>query len=77
LDAIWEDGVFKPVKPLDTDLKEGQRVRLTVEPAARLSPDEMLELAFQVYDGLPKEEIAEIERIALDRTGFLRDEEHK
>jgi hypothetical protein len=40
----------------------------------RLSPDEILDLAHQVYEGLSDEEIAEIEAIALDRTNFMRPE---
>ncbi len=36
-----------------------------------LSPDEMLELAAHVYDGLSGEEIAEIEEIILDRSNFF------
>jgi hypothetical protein len=38
-----------------------------------LSPDEMLKLAEQIYEGLSEEEISEIEQIALDRTNFFGD----
>jgi predicted DNA-binding antitoxin AbrB/MazE fold protein len=71
--AVYEQGVLKPLEPLA--LPEGQRVTVTVEPVEeRLSPDEILDLAHQVYEGLSDEEIAEIEAIALDRTNFMRPE---
>jgi predicted DNA-binding antitoxin AbrB/MazE fold protein len=73
LDAVYEHGVFRVLDPQELAIPEGQRVRLVVEPAAKLSPDEMLELAFEVYDGLSPEEIQEIERIALDRSNFFGD----
>jgi predicted DNA-binding antitoxin AbrB/MazE fold protein len=73
LDAVYEHGVFRVIDPQEIEIPEGQRVRLVVEPAAKLSPDEMLELAFEVYDGLSPEEIQEIERIALDRSNFFGD----
>jgi len=71
--AVYEQGVLKPLEPLA--LPEGQRVTVTVEPVEeQLSPDEILDLAHQVYEGLSDEEIAEIEAIALDRTNFMRPE---
>lgn len=36
VEAIYESGVFKPLAPLP-DLRERERVRLTLEPAAKLS----------------------------------------
>ena len=69
LEAIYENGVFRPLKR--PELAEGQRVSLVVEPGAALSPDEMLELAGKVFEGLSDEQIREIERIALDRQEFF------
>lgn len=71
LDAVYEHGMFKPIHPEDLNLAEGQRVRIIVE--RRLTPEEMTELAASVYEGLPEEEIAEIEKIALDRSNFFGD----
>jgi predicted DNA-binding antitoxin AbrB/MazE fold protein len=69
LDAIFENGVFRPLgRP---ELAEGQRVSLIIEPAAPLSPDEMLELAGKVYEGLSEDEVRDLERIALDRRDFF------
>jgi len=35
VEAIYESGVLKPLKPLDT-LQEHERVRITVQPSASL-----------------------------------------
>ena len=63
LDAIYENGVFRPLKNID--ISEGQSVRLIVETTSSLSPDDLLNLAAQVYEGLSDEDIKEIEEIAL------------
>ena len=70
IEAIYEDGVLKPLTPLE--LPEHQRVTLNIQPLESLSPDEILELAHQVYEGLLDEEVDEIEAIALDRSNFMR-----
>ena len=70
IDAIFEDGAFKPVDPIDLAVSEGQRVRLTVE-TPELS-QAVLELATHVYEGLSDAEIDAIEEIALDRSLFFK-----
>lgn len=70
IEAIYEDGVLKPLTPLQ--LPEHQRVTLAIQSLRSLRPDKILELAHQVYAGLSDEEIAEIEAIALDRSNFMR-----
>ena len=64
IDAIYEKGVFRPLKP--PTIFDGLKVRLEVEILPESSPDDLLELAAQVYDGLSNEQIDEIEQIALD-----------
>jgi hypothetical protein len=54
---------------LGVPLEDGQWVRLTVEKL--LPPDEMMELLANFYDGFSEEEIAEIEKIMLDRSNFF------
>jgi predicted DNA-binding antitoxin AbrB/MazE fold protein len=67
LDAVYHDGVFEPLtRP---SLPDGARVHLHVETAAPAS--DPLSLAAGVYDGLTAEEIADVERIALDRSRFM------
>lgn len=68
IEAIFEDGVFKPVQR--PEIPEGEHVQLTVERAAGIEEDP-LELAARVYRGLQPGEIDEIERMALDRSNFF------
>jgi predicted DNA-binding antitoxin AbrB/MazE fold protein len=68
IDAIYENGMFRPVPGEQLSITEGRRVRITVEEEPEPSA---LQLALQVYDGLSETEIAEIEEIALDRSTFF------
>ena len=73
LDAVFEDGVLKPLGSLD--LQEHQRVRLTVEPMTAqdlVAAGETLNAWLEVYDGLSPRDVAEVENIALDRSRFMR-----
>ena len=69
-EAIYQDGAFKLLTPLSSKIKEGETVKLTVE-TKEISPEEMLELAGKVYEGLSEEEIDELEKIVLDRSNFF------
>ena len=69
VEAIFEDGVFKPIER--PEIPNGEHVQLTVETAERAAGEDPLELAARVYRGLRPEEIDEIERIALDRSQFF------
>jgi predicted DNA-binding antitoxin AbrB/MazE fold protein len=71
IEAIYEDGGFRPVAPADLNLAEGQKVRLVVEPIRE--PDELLALAAQVYEGLTPEQIDVIEHHARRREDFFGD----
>ena len=71
LEAIYENGVFRPLKR--PKITEGQQVRLIVEGTSGMRPEDILDLAAQVYQGLSQEEIAEIEKIALGRRSFFGD----
>ena len=72
LDAVFEDGSFKPVDNGSLPFSEGQRVKLTVEVPPE-TDDNLIELAGQVYEGLSEEDIGEIEKLALDRGSFFHD----
>jgi predicted DNA-binding antitoxin AbrB/MazE fold protein len=69
IEAIYEDGGFRPVDPGELKLAEGQKVRLVVEPIAQ--PDHLLALAAQVYDGLTADQIDAIEQHASRREDFF------
>ena len=57
-------------------LPEGETFEVTasVKHRKRLSPEEILELAGRVYEGLSESEISEIESIAFGGTWFHRDD---
>lgn len=63
LDAIYEQGVFRPLQ--NPEVAEGQHVRLVVETLPESSVEDILDSAAQVYTGLSDEQIDEIEQIAL------------
>ena len=68
IDAVFENGFFRPLDPFHVFLREGDQVRLRIEePIVATS----LELASDVYKGLTPAEIAEIEQIALERKNFF------
>lgn len=72
LEAVFEDGSFKPVDNGSLPFSEGQRVKLTVEVPTETEGD-ILGLAGQVYEGLSDKDVDEVERIALDRGSFFHD----
>ncbi len=68
MDAVYENGVFKPLKPLK--LPEGQHVCIKIETPFEEGFDDLLELAAKVYEGLSDGDIESIEKIAHDRRDF-------
>jgi predicted DNA-binding antitoxin AbrB/MazE fold protein len=62
VEAVFEDGVFKPVER--PEIPEGAHVKITVEKVRQPGAEDPLELAARVYRGIRPEEIDEIERIA-------------
>jgi len=71
VDAIYENGAFRPVGNPRIAYPEGTRVLLSVseiEPTTSLS---VLDVAASVYSDLSKEEIEEIEKVAYDRKDFF------
>ena len=71
VEAVFEDGVFRPLDAVA--LSEGQAVVLSVKPVgmSRRQAAECLAQWHAVYEGLSEQDIDEIERIALDRSRFL------
>jgi len=69
LEAIYEDGVFKPIEHLE--IPNGQQVRLEVETLSDPSIEDVLSLAAQVYEGLTDEDVNEIEQVAFQRSDFF------
>ena len=71
-DAVFEHGVFRVLAPQNLRIPEGQVVRLAIEPVE--SPEDILELAAQVYAGLSEQDIQDIEQIIFDRGNFFEEE---
>jgi predicted DNA-binding antitoxin AbrB/MazE fold protein len=69
VEAVYENGVFRLVAPVDFKLAEGRAVRLVVEPIP--SSDEILTLACDVYQGLIADEIDAIEKLTGRRDDFF------
>ena len=68
VEAVFQDGVFRPVRR--PNLPEGERVRLTVESVGEASADDVLRLAARVYEGLSPRDIDDIEEMARHRAFF-------
>lgn len=66
-EAVFQNGAFRPVQPITTNLVEGQHVRLVVE----MEDNDILSLATGVYEGLSDADVKEVEQIALDRRDFF------
>ncbi len=70
--AIYQNGIFKPLKPVSDEISEGEEVVLSVK-SKQESVNEIMKLAENFYEGLSEEDINEIEKIALDRSNFFGD----
>jgi len=69
LEAIYSQGVLKPLAKLD--LSENQRVHILLTVIEAEDADLMPQAWHEVYAGLPDDAIDETEAIALDHARFL------
>lgn len=67
-EAVYENGLFRLIAPIEPSLTEGQYVRLVVETD---TPEDILRLAAGVYDGLSPQDVDAVEQIAFDRSAFF------
>lgn len=67
VDAVYEDGVFRPLTPLNGSFTEGQHVRLSIAVTPD-SDEDPLGMLTNFYEGMSEEEIQAIEKIMLDRS---------
>ena len=68
IEAVYENGTFRPLKRDAVAIADGQRVRITVDDECE---PEALRLATRVYEGLSDKDIDEVEHIACDRDHFF------
>lgn len=71
VEAIFEDGVFKPVRR--PEIPEGQLVQITVQSIDRRGVDDILQIATGVYEGLSARDVDDIEEMARRRVFFTRE----
>lgn len=72
VDAVYEDGIFRPVLPVE--LPPGERVRVEIDVKPDVDVEAMLAQFQKVYEGFSPEEIDELEKVILDRSNFSRRE---
>lgn len=74
IEAIYQNGVFKPLKQVSEKIAEAEKVKLVVETESKNEEvNPIMKLAENFYEGLSEEDIEEIEKIALDRSNFFGD----
>jgi predicted DNA-binding antitoxin AbrB/MazE fold protein len=71
VNAIFENGVFKPTSPLE--LSEHKKVTLIIKDSNEEETIDILSLASLVYNDLSPKDIEDVESLALDRSRFSRD----
>ncbi len=72
IEAVYQNGMFKPLNPVSEKFEEGEKVKLVVESKYQeINP--IMRLAENFYEGLSEDDINEIERITLDRSNFFGD----
>ena len=54
IEAVFRNGVFEPLEPVD--LKEEQRVRLSIAPADKETPEAWLERARELRESIYQRE---------------------
>ena len=69
LEAVYSEGVLKPLEKLD--LAENQRVRIVLSVPDTQDVEQALQAWHEVYGGLPADEVAAIEKVILDRRHFV------
>jgi len=70
VEAVFRGGVFRPLRKIR--MSEGKRVKVSWEESGKDGLHPLLEMAAEVYRGLSADDLAEVEKIALDRRGFAK-----
>ena len=74
IEAVYQNGMFRPLRDLEPELEEGEKVVINVESYSE-NAKMLMKLAENFYEGLSEQDINEIEKIALDRSNFFGDRE--
>ncbi len=71
IDAIYEEGVLKPLEPLNLRERAKVRLQILMEEDRRQQAEEIITLARASCEGLSKKELAIMESAKLNGTKFL------
>ena len=70
IEAIFQNGTFRPLGEVDPAFYEGEEVVINVESRQK-GVNPIMKLAENFYEGLSEKDIDDIERIALNRSNFF------
>lgn len=70
IEAIYQNGMFKPITPVSDEISEGEEVIIDIKSKEE-SANEIMKLAENFYEGMSEEDINEVEKVMLDRSNFF------
>ena len=71
IDAIYEEGVLKPLEPLNLKERAKVHLQILIEDDRRQQAEEILKLARESCKGLSNEELTIMESAKLNRENFF------
>ena len=66
IEAVYEDGVFKPVNPITIEIEEGEMVKIVVKTEEHFE-ESSVDLAEKYFKGLSEDDIDKVITHALDQ----------
>ncbi len=66
IEAVYEDGVFKPVNPITIEIEEGEKVKIVVKTEDHCE-EASVDLAEKYFKGLSEDDIDKVITHALDQ----------
>lgn len=66
IEAVYEDGVFKPLNPITIEIEEGEKVKIVVKTEEHIE-ESSVDLAEKYFKGLSEEDIDKVITHALDQ----------
>ena len=71
IEAIYQNGMFKPLNPVSEEIIEGRTVEITISEK-KLSPEGLLELVGQVYKVFRKKILTKSSELPLTAQSYFR-----
>lgn len=66
IEAIYENGVFRPLEEISIELKEGEKVKLNIKTADHIE-ENGLDLTEKYFKGLSEDDIDKVITHAIDQ----------